>query len=296
MRLFEAILAANHRAVAGDASAGVNADEVGHALPLVALTCIDARLNPLLPGALGIAPEHFIWLRNAGNIVTGPLSSTLRSLALACAVKGGREIAVLGHTDCQVCQTTTLQVLERFKALGVERGALPENLTEYFGLFASERQNVIKAADLIRRSPLIGARIPVHGLLVDLDTGRLEWVVNGYENFSAAAGPAAAALTQAQGARESLQSLTDFKIGGLSLGDTRIGHTIEQAEGLLARAADAMAAPGRPAAPPPPPAAPAPPPPPPAPPAIPASPPPLPPRLPLPKPVRYRVDFRKLRP
>ena len=32
----------------------------------------------------------------------------MRSLALACAVKGGEEIAIIGHTDCQICKTTTM--------------------------------------------------------------------------------------------------------------------------------------------------------------------------------------------
>ena len=32
----------------------------------------------------------------------------MRSLALACAVKGGREIAIIGHTDCQIAKTTTI--------------------------------------------------------------------------------------------------------------------------------------------------------------------------------------------
>ena len=42
---------------------------------------------------------------------------------------------------------------DAFKALGVERSGLPENLTEFFGLFASERQNVIKAVEFVRQSP-----------------------------------------------------------------------------------------------------------------------------------------------
>ena len=29
----------------------------------------------------------------------------MRSIALACAIKGGREIAIIGHTDCKVAQT-----------------------------------------------------------------------------------------------------------------------------------------------------------------------------------------------
>src|ERR1700744_1503521 len=183
MRLFEAIIDANHRAVAGDAEAGLRPGEFPDELPVVALTCIDPRLNALFPSVLGLPAEQFIWLRNAGNIITGQLSSTMRSLALACAVKGGREIAIIGHTDCQVAKTSTMTLLDKFKALGVERHRLPENLNEFFGLFSSERQNVIKGCDFVRNSPLIGARIPVHGLIIDITTGRLDWVVNGYQTM-----------------------------------------------------------------------------------------------------------------
>src|SRR6478672_7958287 len=121
MRLLEAIVDANHRALAGDDTAGLHPADFADELPLVALSCIDVRLNALLPQVLGVPQEQFIWLRNAGNIITGPQSSTTRSLALACAVKGGKEIAIIGHTDCQVGKTTTLQLIERLKALGVER-------------------------------------------------------------------------------------------------------------------------------------------------------------------------------
>src|SRR5881394_15684 len=146
MRLLEAIIDANHRALAGDSNAGIHPGDYETELPLVALTCIDPRLNALLPSVLGIPVEQFIWLRNAGNIITGPLSSTVRSLALACAVKGGKEIAIIGHTDCQVGKTTTMQLIDRLRGLGIERHLLPENINEYFGTFGSERQNVIKAA------------------------------------------------------------------------------------------------------------------------------------------------------
>src|SRR5690348_15237433 len=142
MRLFEAIIDANHRAAAGDANAGLHPTEFEDELPLVALTCIDVRLNALLPQVLGIPAEQFIWLRNAGNIVTGPLSSTMRSLALACAIKGGKEIAIIGHTDCQVGKTTTMQLLEKLETVGVKRQLLPENINEFFGMFGSDRQNV----------------------------------------------------------------------------------------------------------------------------------------------------------
>jgi carbonic anhydrase len=148
MRLFEAIMDANHRALAGDANAGLHPTDFANALPVAALTCIDARLNPLFPEVLALPKEQFIWLRNAGNIITGPMSSTMRSLALACAIKGGKEIAIIGHTDCLVGKTSTMKLTDALRAQGVDRAKLPENLTEYFGMFASERQNVIKAVDL----------------------------------------------------------------------------------------------------------------------------------------------------
>ena len=137
MRLFEAIIDANHRAIAGDQNAGVHPGDFEDELPVIALTCIDPRLNALFPNVLALPGEQFIWLRNAGNIITGPLSSTMRSLAMACAVKGGKEIAIIGHTDCQVAKTTTMQLFDRLRAMGVERHLLPDNINEYFGLFAS---------------------------------------------------------------------------------------------------------------------------------------------------------------
>jgi hypothetical protein len=33
----------------------------------------------------------------------------------------------------------------------------------------------------LRVSPIIPAKMPVHGLMIDTNTGKLEWAVNGYE-------------------------------------------------------------------------------------------------------------------
>ena len=223
-RLFEDIIDANHRALAGDSEAGLHPADYEEELPLVALTCVDARLNALLPQALGVPAEQFIWLRNAGNIITGPLSSTMRSLALACVVKGGKEIVIIGHTDCQVGKTTVMQLVDRFKAFGIERHMLPDNLNEYFGIFGSDRQNVIKASEVARSSPLIGPKVPVHGLLIDIETGRLEWLVNGYQTLGA---PSARwnELVQSGGqAMDALKQGAEFKLGEMKFPETRIGE------------------------------------------------------------------------
>jgi len=285
MRLFEAILEANHRAVAGDTSASVAVSEFPNELPLAALTCIDARLNHLLPGVLGVPEDQFIWLRNAGNIITGPLSSTLRSLALACAVKGAREVAVIGHTDCLVCKTGALPLLNRFAELGISRTALPENLTEFFGLFASERQNVLKATEIIRQSPLIGPKVPVHGLLLDIHNGRLECVVNGYQPFDTTAGKFASALRQADAMMDKMAEIGSGHTGDIKFPESKIGEAVSSARDWLHRATEFAEGAGDQVGErtPPPAAEPKP------------APPPLPPHLTRPAPVKFIVDFRKPR-
>ncbi|MFZ0827381.1 MAG: carbonic anhydrase [Verrucomicrobiia bacterium] len=224
MRLFEAIIDANHRAVAGDREAGLHPADFADELPVIALTCVDPRLNAYFPNALALPAEQFIWLRNAGNIITGPLSSTMRSLALACAVKGGREIAIIGHTDCQICKTTAMQLLDKLKALGVDRHQLPENLNEFFGMFGSERQNVIKGCDIVRPSPLIGPNIPVHGFLVDIETGKLEWIVNGYEAWQKLPKPVEAGKGVGP-MTEELGSFAAFHMGEMKFPGTKIGES-----------------------------------------------------------------------
>lgn len=274
MRLFEAILDANHRAAAGDTTAGLRPHEFSHDLPIVALSCIDPRLNPLLPEVLGIPEEHFIWLRNAGNIITGPLSSTLRSIALACAVKGGKEIVVIGHTDCLVGKTSMLQLIERFRSLGVKRELLPPNLTDYFGLFGSERQNVLKATSTIRSSPLIGPGVPVHGLMLDTANGHLEWLVNGYEPVAQATMPDALASQPSEAATLEIGvSLPQLDPGILRFPEQKIGELVTKVESWLSDI-EAKASHTQPA-------------------ALPTPPPAPPPKIPLPPRFKPKVYLRR---
>jgi len=278
MRLFEAIVDANHRAVAGDASAGVRVVDFQNELPVVALTCVDPRLNALFPNVLGLPGEQFIWLRNAGNIITGPLSSTMRSLSLACAVKGGKEIAIIGHTDCQVAKTTTMVLLERLEKMGVKRHLLPENINEFFGMFGSERQNVIKSCDFVRRSPIIGPKVPVHGFLVDIESGRLEWVVNGYQNWETMSSQWNETVKSAGQTVDMMKSLTNFQIGEMKFPETKIGEAVTKGEDWLANKIEKMelkiASTTPPVA------------------KAPPSP-PEPPKIPVPPPIRPRVQVRR---
>ena len=253
MRLLDAILDANQRFNPA-AKTLLAPGEFADSLPLVTLTCIDARLNPLVPAALGVPESHFIWLRNGGNIITSPMSSTLRSIALACAVKGGREILILGHTDCLVRKTGTMELPGKFAALGIERSQMPENLQEYFGLFASERQNVLKAVEYVRASPLIGPRVPVHGALMDLATGRLELLVNGYQTLANATSSAKVSLAKAGDpkavpvpTRPGSETNDSLPLGEMKFPQFKIGEVMARDEATLGVSSTTTADPMRPA-------------------------------------------------
>jgi carbonic anhydrase len=118
-------------------------------------------------------------------------------------------------------------LIDRFKVLGIDRHRLPENLTEYFGVFASEQQNVIHGVDLVRHSPIIGAKIPVHGLMVDTVTGKLDWIVNGYDVLDRPVAPAPLSpqMTAIGAAAGELLSRASAELSGLKTAEAKIGQT-----------------------------------------------------------------------
>ncbi|NLH71446.1 MAG: hypothetical protein GX456_00155 [Verrucomicrobia bacterium] len=238
MRLFEALLNFNERWLRGDKEARFERAEHADNLPIVALTCVDERLNSLLPSAVGLEAADLILLRTPGNIVGSPLGETARAIALACAYKGGHEIAVIGHTDCAVARTTVLKLTDALASAGLARDRLPDDLTEFFGLFASERQNVLKAVEVLRQSAVIGPKMPVHGLLIDVRTGRVEWLVNGYQAETAGVGPGSSELKvqAAIGDRELVEarvqipslSLGEIKLPELKIGEVTVAASMQQ--------------------------------------------------------------------
>ncbi len=255
MRLFDAIIEANHRALAGDPTAGLHPQEFESELPLVALTCIDVRLNPLLPAVLGIPRDQFIWLRNAGNMIDGPEGAMMRALALACAIDGAREIVVIGHTDCQMAKTSAADLGQRLRGLNTATHLLPSNIQDFFGLFACARTNVVKAVDLARHSPLVGPNTPIHGLMVDTLTGQVEWVVNGYDDFRPFQQHSGHIPSLGSEIGGGLKALPDMQIGEIKFPTEKIGDTVTDTATWLANKAELRmsqqpAAPAKPVQPP----------------------------------------------
>jgi hypothetical protein len=109
-------------------------------------------------------------------------------------------------------------------------------------MFSTERQNIIKACDIARNSPLIGRKIPVHGLLADIETGKLDWIVNGYDTLSVGQSPSAAVsaspLSPPLGASG---TLGNFDLGEMKFPETKIGDWVSAKAGeIQLKVQDAM--------------------------------------------------------
>jgi len=146
------------------------------------VTCMDTRLVGMFEEALGLRRGEAIELRTAGATLEagGEISGDLvRSLAGAIYLLGVREVLVIGHTDCGLSHVDHAQVVTSMQALGVDTARAfaalggEERLGTWLGGFSDVRANTIRVARALRATPLL-PRIPIHALVIDILTGRLE--------------------------------------------------------------------------------------------------------------------------
>jgi len=91
---------------------------------------------------------------------------------------------------------------------------------------------VMRAAEITRSSPLIGPRVPVHGLMVDIESGRLEFVVNGYQTIETVATRWNEVVHSAGQTVDALRGLADFEMGEMRFPETKIGEVCHESWGL----------------------------------------------------------------
>ncbi|MEG3616217.1 carbonic anhydrase [Isoptericola haloaureus] len=145
------------------------------------LTCMDARLDPAKYAGLAEGDAHVI--RNAGGRAS---DDAIRSLVISYKLLGTREFFVIHHTDCGM-EFFTDEVMSGLLAQSLETAELGPDGFRDVGegpgssagadvdwLTISDRtQAVVDDVVRIRNSPLVPGRIPVHGFLYDVRTGRL---------------------------------------------------------------------------------------------------------------------------
>ncbi len=164
MALYEELLEANARHA-------VSFDRSKLAMPparkLAVVVCMDARLT--VEDFLGLRTGDAHIIRNAGGIVT---DDALRSLIISYKLLGTREFLVINHTDCGMLTFKDQELREKLaEDTGVDTSGLE------FYAFENLEANVRAQVQKIKDSPFIPDDIPVHGLIYQVEDGRLREVV-----------------------------------------------------------------------------------------------------------------------
>ncbi|MRX72411.1 carbonic anhydrase [Bacillus lacus] len=153
---------------------------------LAILTCMDTRLVELLPQAMKIGNGDVKIVKSAGAIVAHPFGSIMRSLLVAVYELNADEICVIGHHDCGMSKLNAESFLEKARNRGIPQERI--DLLEYSGIsmddwlkgFDRVEESVKHSVGVIKNHPLLASNIPVHGLVINPETGELEEVINGY--------------------------------------------------------------------------------------------------------------------
>jgi carbonic anhydrase len=145
------------------------------------LTCMDARLDPAKYAGLSEGDAHVI--RNAGGRAS---DDAIRSLVISYKLLGTREWFVIHHSECGM-EFFTDDLIADLLASSLDTAALgPDGFTDVgtgpgstegryidWLTIPDRAQAVIDDVVRIRNHPLVPGRIPIHGYVYDVATGRL---------------------------------------------------------------------------------------------------------------------------
>ena len=149
---------------------------------MVVLTCMDTRLVELLPKAMNLQNGDAKIIKNAGAIVSHPFGSVMRSIIVAVYQLEADEIFVIGHYDCGMTGLNSESVIAKAKNRGISDDVIETlghsgiDLSRWLTGFNHVREGIEKSVKIIRNHPLLPKNLPVHGLIMDPESGRLDLV------------------------------------------------------------------------------------------------------------------------
>src|SRR5699024_6826102 len=139
----------------------------------VIVTCMDTRLDDLLPNALGIHNCDVKMIKNAGAIIREPLDTTMKSILVSVYDLQAEEVLVIGHHDCGMSHVDTDSLKDNMKEKGISTETLTalENggidLHKEFQGFHSVDEEVENSVQVVRQHPLLPEYVNVHGMVID---------------------------------------------------------------------------------------------------------------------------------
>lgn len=156
---------------------------------LVVLSCMDTRLEELLPKAMNMRNGDIKHVKSAGAIVSHPFGSIMRSILVAIYALEAEEVMVVGHYDCGMSTIDSKEVTKKMMEKGIPKETFSilrnagANLDSWLRGFECVDESVKRSVETIKNHPLLPPGVAVHGLLIDPVTGKLDVVVNGYETI-----------------------------------------------------------------------------------------------------------------
>lgn len=146
---------------------------------LAILTCMDTRLTTLLPAALGLKNGDAKIIKNAGGLVMHPFDSAMRSLLIGVYELGVEHIMVIAHSDCGACCLNGKEMIEQMFKNGISSETIETvehcgvDLEQWLEGFHDTEKTVKETVNVIRRHPLLPARVDVSGYIINSATGEL---------------------------------------------------------------------------------------------------------------------------
>lgn len=151
------------------------------------LSCMDTRLTELLPKAMNIRNGDAKIIKNAGASVMHPFGSTIRSILVAIYEFNAQDVIVVGHHDCGMCNLNTDSIINKMIKRGITKETMDTldnsgiNIEAYLMGFHSVEDAIKESVKRIKNHPLVPDDVYIHGLIIDPQTGKLDIIVDGYQ-------------------------------------------------------------------------------------------------------------------
>ncbi len=153
---------------------------------MVILTCMDTRLVELLPKAMNLRNGDAKIIKSAGAIISHPFGSVMRSIMVAVYELQAKEIFVIGHHGCGMTALNPQSVLAKASERGISDETISTirnsgiDLDRWLTGFDDVKESVTRSVNIVRSHPLLPKDVPVHGLIMNPETGLLDIVKEGF--------------------------------------------------------------------------------------------------------------------
>mgnify|MGYP000921478347 CR=1 FL=1 len=114
----------------------------------------------------------------------GEMGETVKSLLLTIYVFDIKEIFIVGHYDCGVALTSSKDILHNMRSRGVSEQQLKlieKDFQVWLDPYTDPAKNVLTVIKKLKANPFIPNDIPIHGLIIDPHTGKLDLLADGYK-------------------------------------------------------------------------------------------------------------------